>query len=410
MLDDLFAAAKAPILITDARPIGFTDLAGTAERVDVLIDADGKVAAAGPGIASQAPSEVRRVEAKGAFLSPGWVDLHTHVWWGGTDVSIRPEQCGAARGVTTLVDAGSAGEANFHGLREHVMERARETIYAFLNIGSIGLVACNRVSELIDMRSVDLDRTVAVIEANRDRIVGVKCRASAVITGTWGMEALKLAKKIARVVDLPLMVHVGEPPPLYDDVLAVLDPGDIVTHCFNGKVGGSLLEDRTLWCLVEQAAARGIVLDVGHGGASFSFEVAEAAIAGGLLPHTISTDLHQWSLDGAVWDLATTLSKLLALGMPFEAVVKAATTTPRAAIRKPTDGFLTRGAAADFTLFDLVDERLEVRDSKGRPARLERLFEPRRTIIGANLVEAHRHLPPDGPKGRAACPNCGWLQ
>ena len=409
MLDDLFATARTPILITDARPVGFTDLVG-ADRIDVLIDAEGKIAAAGPGVASQAPAEVRRVEAKGAFLSPGWVDLHTHVWWGGTDISIRPEQCGAARGVTTLVDAGSAGEANFQGLREHVMERARETIYAFLNIGSIGLVACNRVSELIDMRSVDLDRTLAVIEANRDRIVGVKCRASAIISGTWGMEALKLSKKMARIVDLPLMVHVGEPPPLYDDVLAVLDPGDIVTHCFNGKVGGSLIEDKVLWRLVEQAAARGIVLDVGHGGASFSFEVAEAAIAGGLLPHTISTDLHQWSLDGAVWDLATTLSKLLALGMPFDAVVKAATTTPRAAIRKPTDGFLTRGTTADFTLFDLVDERLDVRDSKGRPARLERLFDPRYTVIGGNVVEAHRHRLPEGPKGLAACPNCGWLQ
>jgi len=166
----------------------------------------------------------------------------------------------------------------------------------------------------------------------------------------------------------------------------------------------------TIVRLVEQAAARGIVLDVGHGGASFSFEVAEAAIRSGLLPHTISTDLHQWSLDGAVWDLATTLSKLLALGMPFEAVVRAATTAPRAAIRKPTDGFLTKGARADFTLFDLVDQRLDVRDSKGRPARLERLFEPRRAIIGASAIEAHRHLPPDGPKGRAACPNCGWLQ
>ncbi|MDK9696503.1 MAG: amidohydrolase/deacetylase family metallohydrolase, partial [Siculibacillus sp.] len=121
MLDDLFAAAKAPVLVTDARPIGFTDLPGAPARIDVSIDAEGRVLAAGPGIASRAPAEARRVDAAGAFLSPGWVDLHTHVWWGGTDISIRPEQCGAARGVTTLVDAGSAGEANFHGLREHVM-------------------------------------------------------------------------------------------------------------------------------------------------------------------------------------------------------------------------------------------------------------------------------------------------
>ena len=95
-------------------------------------------------------------------MSPGWIDLHAHVWYGGTDISIRPSLCGVERGVTTIVDAGSAGEANFHGFREYVIEPARERIKAFLNIGSIGLVACNRVSELIDMRSIDLDRTIAV--------------------------------------------------------------------------------------------------------------------------------------------------------------------------------------------------------------------------------------------------------
>lgn len=409
MLDDLFDQAAGPVLIRNARPLAFTDAAIDAPRIDVLIGADGRVLDAGPDLGADGRADVRLVEAGGAFLSPGWTDLHTHVWWGGTDVSIRPEQCGAARGVTTLVDAGSAGEANFHGLREFIIEPARETIYAFLNIGSIGLVACNRVSELIDMRSIDIDRTIAVVEANRDRIVGLKCRASAVITGAWGMEPVRLAKKLARIAQLPLMVHVGEPPPLYDDILAVLDPGDIVTHCFNGKVGGSILEDESLYRLVEQAAARGVVLDVGHGGASFSFEVGKAAIARGLMPTTISTDLHAWSLDGAVWDLATTLSKLLALGMPLEEVVKAATIRPRAAIRRPTDGFLTPGARADFTLFDVVDATLTVRDSKGFPATLSRVFEPRKAIIGASVIEAHRHVPPEGPKGRAACPNCGWL-
>ena len=192
--------------------------------------------------------------------------------------------------------------------------------------------------------------------------------------------------------------------------MTLLDPGDIVTHCFNGKVGGSILEDEALYQLVDEAARRGVILDVGHGGASFSFEVAAAAIKRGLMPQTISTDLHGVSLDGAVWDLATTMSKLLALGMPLEAVVKASTTAPRAAIRQKADGFLSPGAKADFTLFDLVDATITVKDSKGFPATLSRIFEPRQAIIGAAVIAAHRHQPPDGKTARPSCPNCGWLQ
>lgn len=407
-MNDLFDRATGPLLVRGATPIAFSDLAGAPGRLDVLVGADGKVAAAAPRLEA-VPDGTRVIEAAGSWLSPGWTDLHTHVWYGGSDFSLRPSQCGAPRGVTTLVDAGTAGEANFRGLREFIIAPALETIYAFLNIGSIGLVACNRISELCDMRFIDVDRTVAVVEANRDRIVGLKLRASGVILGAWGMEPLQIAKKLSRVVKLPLMVHVGEPPPLYDDVIDLLEPGDIVTHCFNGKVGGSILEDEKLYRKVEAAAARGVVLDVGHGGASFSFEVAEAAIRRGLKPHTISTDLHGWSLDGAVGDLATTMSKLLALGMPLAEVVEASTIRPRAVIGKPADGFLKVGATADFTLFDVVDAKLTVRDSKGRSALLDRIFEPRRAIIGARAVVASRHRAPETPSTGGACPNCGWL-
>lgn len=408
-MNDLFDRAQSPLLIRGAKPLAFTDLGETLPRLDVLIDADGRVLTVGQELRDDLPAGTRIIEAAGSYLSPGWTDLHTHIWYGGSDFSLRPTQCGAPRGVTTLVDAGTAGEANFHGLREFIIEPALETIYAFLNIGSIGLVACNRISELSDIRSIDVDRTVAVVEANRDRIVGLKLRASGVILGGWGLEPVRIAKKLSRVVKLPLMVHVGEPPPLYEDVIDLLEPGDIVTHCFNGKIGGSILEDETLYRKVEAAAARGIVLDVGHGGASFSFEVAEAAIRRGLKPHTISTDLHGWSLDGAVGDLATTMSKLLALGMPLDEVVIASTITPRGVIGKPTDGFLKPGARADFTLFDVVDAKLDVRDSKGRPALLDRIFEPRRAIIGATAVAASRHQAPATPSTGGACPNCGWL-
>ncbi|TIS88130.1 amidohydrolase/deacetylase family metallohydrolase [Mesorhizobium sp.] len=405
MFGNRSSQTERPLLIRGAKPVGFGG--GFGQTIDVLIGKDGRVAETGSIIA--AGDDVKMLEANGAFLSPGWTDLHVHVWYGGTDISLRPQQCGAARGVTTMVDAGSAGEANFHGFREFIMEPARENIYAFLNIGSIGLVACNRVSELIDMRSIDIDRTIATVEANRDVIVGLKVRASHVITGGWDLTPVRLAKKLGRILKLPLMVHVGEPPPLYDDVLSLLSEGDIVTHCFNGKAGGSIIEDDDLYRLAEDAAQRGIVLDVGHGGASFSFDVAKAALERGLPPKTISTDLHNRSLDGAVWDMATTMSKLLSLGMAFEDVVAASTTAPRRAIRLPCDGLLEKGRPAEFTLFDLVDADLTVKDSQGATSTLHRLFEPRHAILGAEAIVAHRHLPPQGSADSVhVCPHCGW--
>jgi dihydroorotase len=388
-----------PLLLRGVVPIGFGPPDGT--KQDILIGADGTVLSAGRFVA--APAEARVIEGRGAYVSPGWVDLHAHVWWGGTDISIRPAEAGARRGVTTIVDAGSAGEANFHGFREYVIAPARERIRAFLNIGSIGLVACNRVSELIDFRSIDFDRSIACVEANRDVIVGIKVRASHVILGSWGMTPVRLAKKLARIVGLPLMVHVGEPPPLYDEILEILDPGDIVTHCFNGKAGGSLIEDEALFRLAARCADQGVRLDIGHGGASFSFRVAEVAIGRGLLPFSISTDLHARSLNGPVWDLATTMSKLLAMGMALPDVVRAVTAAPMSVIGLPTEGLLAPGTRAELTVFDLADADLRVRDSMGAEAHLRKLVEPRLAVIGADAIPAARHV----PESPAACPCCG---
>jgi len=404
MFDNRFKPQASGLLIKGARPVGFAQ-SGLPPVLDVLVGADGAILDIGASIAAET---VRTLEAGGAFISPGWTDLHAHVWYGGTDISIRPEQGGAGRGVTTIVDAGSAGEANFHGLREFIIEPARENIYAFLNLGSIGLVACNRVTELQDMRSIDLDRTIAVIKENRDVIVGLKVRASAVISGGWDLVPLKLAKKLSRVLDLPVMVHVGEPPPLYDDVLGLLTEGDIVTHCFNGKQGGSIIEDDDLYRLAEDAARRGIILDVGHGGASFSFDVGRAALERDLLPTTISTDLHNRSLDTSVWDLATTMSKLLSLGMGMEDVVIASSTAPKRAINKPADNLLAKGKPAEFTLFDLVEGDLVVTDSQGAKSTLHQTFEPRYAILGAEAIAAHRHQPIAAGEPGHKCPSCGW--
>ena len=378
--------AKGPVLLANVKPIAFG--ASTPNGpIDILINADGRIAEVGPSLAVS--TEVQRIDGNGAWISPGWIDLHVHIWHGGTDISLRPSECGAERGVTTLVDAGSAGEANFHGFREYIIEPSRERIKAFINLGSIGLVACNRVPELRSIQDINLDRILEVYAENSEHIVGIKVRASHVITGSWGVTPVKLGKKIAKILKIPMMVHVGEPPALYDEVLEILGPGDIVTHCFNGKAGSSIMEDEDLFDLAERCAGDGIRLDIGHGGASFSFKVAEAAIKRGLLPFSISTDLHDHSMNFPVWDLATTMSKLLVV----DKVVEAVTQAPASVIKLPMENRLTVGERADFTVFDLVDADIEATDSNGDVSVLTRIFEPRYAIIGAEAVSASRYIP-----------------
>ena len=182
------------------------------------------------------------------------------------------------------------------------------------------------------MRSIDVDRTLAVIEANRDVICGVKVRASGVIVGSWGITPARIAKRVAEITGLPLMVHVGEPPPLIDEVFDILTEGDIVTHCFNGKRAGSIADTEALWAQAKRLAAEGIRMDVGHGQASFDFDVARRAIADGLTPFSVSTDLHLRNIRGPVHDMATTMSKLLAVGLDLDECVAAVTRRPRSVL------------------------------------------------------------------------------
>ncbi len=362
------------LTLTNFRAVGLT---GTA----IHVGDDGIVRA-------EAAPSAQEIDCQGTFLSPGWCDLHVHVWHGGTDISVRASEAGRGSGVTAMADAGSAGEANFHGLREYVIDPAAETIRAFINIGSIGLVACNRVSELIDMRSVDVDRTLEVIEANRDVICGVKVRASGVIVGAWGITPAKIAKRVAEIAGLPLMVHIGEPPALIDEVFDILGPGDIITHCFNGKKAGSIRDTKALFDQAMRLADSGVRMDIGHGQASFCFATARASLEAGLRPWSISTDLHLRNIRGSVIDFATTASKLLAVGLPFEDVVTAISTHPRETMGlKPVPGV---GDKADFTLFRLEDVEEEVMDSLGNTMVMRRMFEPFATVIGANAAPAAR--------------------
>ncbi len=356
------------------------------QPIDLEIE-DGKITRLGPQLDN--PNGLKEYAFENALISKGWVDLHVHVYFGATDISIRPEQAGLETGVTTLVDCGSAGEANFVGFSEFIAKQAKERLFAFLNIGSIGLVACNRISELaLGFRSVNVERTLKTIENYPDLIRGIKCRASQVITGDLGAEAVRVARKVARVAGLPLIVHVGEPPPLLEDVLDLLEEGDVVTHAFHGKPGGNLMEDPRSLAAVHEARARGVLLDVGHGAASFSFKVMRFAREQGIETDLISTDLHRNSIKGPAYDLPTTLSKLLNLGMPLEQVIAAGSTRPSSFLDPTEDeDWLKVGQNADLTVFRVDQANISVEDSLGDHLTLTQLIHPLLAVQGTNHAE-----------------------
>lgn len=292
----------------------------------------------------------------GPLISPGWIDLHTHVYDGCTSLSVHPDVAGWGSGVSLVVDAGSAGEATVDGLFRYVAPAAETPLRAFVNIGSHGLV---HLREVADLAWVDVDRTLEAISRHRPFVCGVKVRSSGAIVGSAGLQPLQLARIVAREAGLPLMVHIGEPPPPIEDVLGLLDDGDIVTHCFHGKTGGPWAPEGDPKPALRAALGRGVLLDVGHGRASFSATVARKAIAAGWRPNSISTDLHVRNISGPVHSLAVTMTKMMALGMSLEQVISAVTEGPAAVLREPSwlgeEGFVRRA-----TIF-----RLEERDPAG---------------------------------------------
>lgn len=330
------------------------------------------------------------IDGAGSFVSPGWIDLHAHVYYGATDIGIRPDDVGLNTGVHWIVDAGSAGEANFAGLDEFVIGSSEVNVLAYINIGPIGVTAANRVSEYAVLDAVDLERLYPVVEQYRQVIRGIKARVSGIIVGERGFEVLRLGQEASRATGLPLVVHVGEAPPDLAALFDALEPGSMATHCYHGKPGNSVL-DRQNRDAMRAAAERGVLLDVGHGEASFSYAAAELCIGEGLTPFSISTDLHARNVGGPVWDLPTTMSKVLAAGLPLEDVIRCVTTNPANFLQipgsreimevGPLHQWTGEGMRANLTLFSVDEVDVDMPDSRGDVRRLRRAIVPRGVVV-----------------------------
>ena len=359
---------------------------GTDGLTDIAI-AGGRIAGVRPGVDPRTALDF--FDATGCIVAPGLVDLHAHVYWGGTALSVDPDSVGPGSGTTTFVDAGSAGAGNFAGFRRHVIEPATSRILAFLNIGYAGIYGVGpdmRAGELSDPLLVDAAAATRAVERFPDEIVGIKIRAS-LSAGCGNLEPVRVARSVARDVGLPLMVHIGNPPPTVDGILPLLGEGDILTHVFRPPANRLVDRRNRLLPEVIEARDRGVLFDVGHGQGAFSFDSARRCLDAGLLPDAISTDIHVNNINGPVFDFATTLTKFLALGMSLNDVLSRATDVPSRAIGRPDLGRIEPNAHADITVLKEVDSVTELHDTVGETLVAERRLTVVATVIGGRLFE-----------------------
>jgi dihydroorotase len=332
------------------------------------------------------------LDVGGSIVTPGLIDVHVHVYDGVAPLAIPPDPNCVAKGVTTVIDAGSAGAHTFPGFRRYVIDVCQTRVRALLNISVIGqstMSTDNPHGELLDLRYANPSLAVRTIERNRDVILGVKVRLSRDIAGENDLKALHLAREAADAVKLPLMAHIGGTHTPLEDILKVLRAGDVITHCFHGRDGGILDERGRVRPAVLAAVDRGVHLDVGHGAGSFAFEVAEKAIEQGLLPGTISSDLHQFNIHGPVFDLATTLSKFLNLGLTLEQIIARVTAHPARTFGFAEGlGTLREGAEADVAVFSLREGDFSFVDATGRRRIGHRKLVPVATIKSGRLYGA----------------------
>lgn len=344
-------------------------------RRDVVLH-DGKIEALLEPESAQSAEAAKNaatvVDATGLLVTPGMIDVHVHIFSSFSHYGVDVDPSCLARGVTTVLDAGSAGAQTYPAFKRYVIDVSDTRVFALLNISNIGMVPGAEtdppIGELEHLPFLNVPAALDCIEANRDTILGIKIRLSRNLAADGRNEprALDLALEAAAAAKLPMMVHFANSSVPIDDLLPRLRPGDLLTHCYHPHESGILDQEGRVYRTVLDAVDRGILLDVGHGRGAFSWQVARAAMNQDVWPNTISSDLHQYNINGPVFDLATTVSKLLHLGMPLLEALRRVTETPARVLGMAGEiGTLQPGAEADIALLELAEGDFELADITG---------------------------------------------
>ena len=327
---------------------------------------DGKVAAIADQIAPDQAAHC--VDITGKLVTPGLIDLHGHFYHGGSGSAVHADRTCLSSGVTTGVDAGSAGFLNYGAMRDYVFPAHRTRLVAFLHIGAVGLAA-NRVlgGGLHDMRIIDVAQTARAIKDNPGFLFGVKVRMHYDAVARWNAhEAMAKAKEAATEAGVRLMVHVSGTPIPLPDVLEHLGPGDISTHAFNGHPDNILDQAGKIRPAVRDAVQRGVIMDVAHAGVHCDVEVAKAAMDQGVIPDTISTDVHIAPPGRTVYLMNDLVSKFHAMGMPLADAITASTSRPAQVLGlQDRIGSLAVGMEGDAAVWEQRQGRFVWHDMAG---------------------------------------------
>ena len=330
---------------------------GLRGMLDVAVVGE-KIAAIGPDIPESEAREI--VDARGKLVTPGLIDLHTHVYWGHGSLSVDPDVEAAKGAVCTQVDAGTATGTSFPGFRRYIIDRYASRVFSFLQLDRH---AGRWDSDLRNALAASRGSVERTIEENRDVVLGLKAYCGWNIAGPATEANLEYSREVADRHGVPIMVHISCMPPTIDWIVDRLKEGDVLSHCCTGHDQRVVDMYGGLIAAVKAARERGVLLDVGHGEGSFSFRVAQLMVDAGETPDIISTDLHTSCVNGPTFNLVTTLNKFLYLGLTVEDVILRATAEPAKVIGRLNGlGSLKVGGIADISLlsyeegpFELVD-------------------------------------------------------
>jgi dihydroorotase len=332
------------------------------QQADVGISGS-RIAAVQSGLPRKNARQV--LDVRGCYVTPGLIDFHLHSYDGVNPYGFDADPICIASGVTTAVDAGSSGPVNFQGFERFIARQARTRMLAFVCVAQHGVL--HSPGELNDLRFANPEGAAQIVREHPNVAVGIKVRLHRGSVGDHGREALRLAIQAGEASRSPVMVHIGETGIAMEEIVDTLRPGDIVTHCYTPKQPTILDETGRLRRQVRDAHERGLLFDVGHANGHFDFNLVRRAMSDGLLPDTISSDLHgRIGQSNPVVDLPTTLTKFLTLGMSLEQVIGACTINPARVMGwEDRLGKLAPGAEADVSVLQLSNEPVRLRDSVG---------------------------------------------
>lgn len=354
------------------------------EQADVLIRGDEIIdVPAGERIEAE-----KTVDATNCLVLPGLIDYHSHVFPAGTLIGIYPDSAHLPQGVTTVVDQGSAGVSNFSSFFNTTVCNSQIRIFAHLHSSPTGLATLPSRMEAVDPQLYDFENTRRLLKEYNSCLVGLKIRQTKEIVGEFGLAPLAATVKMAEAIGCRVVVHTTNPPGDIEDLVALLRPGDVFTHVYQGK-GCNIVDDRgRVRRAIRAARDRGVIFDTADGRGHYAFSVAKAAIADGFEPDVISTDVVRSSLfEHSVFGLPLIMSKYLSLGLSLQNLIKACTATPAKLLgMEGKIGTLTPGACADVAVFKLKEMPLKLEDVFGEKVICNQVFIPKMTVLKGKIV------------------------